>query len=194
MKLFVSSVNVHMSRIGKRPVLIPPGVQATLTDDQVHFTGPKGSLVVPLHERIVVSRTGEALHITVTDPEAHGGRALWGLYGALIKNALDGVSTGHTRSLEIHGVGFKAQMKGRALEFELGFSHPVEFVPPEGVEVKVEKNTITVSGVDKQLVGEAAARIRMLRKPEPYKGKGIRYVGEVVRKKAGKAAKTAAAG
>lgn len=181
-----------MSRIGKRPLPVPSGVEVKETAAEVRLKGQKGAYVLKLHPRVRVYRDGETLHVSVQNPDASGGKALWGLYGALLRNALDGVSKGHTRSLEIHGVGFKAQLKGRVLELELGFSHPVIFSSPEGIELKVEKNIITVSGVDRALVGETAARIRALRKPEPYKGKGIRYVGEVIRKKAGKAAKAAA--
>ena len=182
-----------MSRIGKQPVPIPDGVTVEVQDGSVSVTGPNGALSQAVDRDIKVSVVeGEVRVERPTDEREH--RSLHGLYRSLIANMVEGVTKGFERRLEIQGVGYRAAMKGSGLELQLGFSHPVEFPAPEGITFEVPAaNRITIRGIDKQLVGETAARIRRIRKPEPYKGKGIRYEGEYVRKKAGKAAKGAVA-
>lgn len=180
-----------MSRIGKKILTIPAGVTVKTEKDMLQVKGPKGELVQKLHPSVSVNLEKGAMKLTVQNPKEKKERALWGLFGALSANMLKGVVEGFSKKLEIHGVGYKAVVKDKNLELEIGFSHPVIFPISEGVEIKVEKNTITVTGIDKQLVGEVAARIRGLKKPEPYKGKGIRYSDEVIRKKVGKQAKSA---
>ncbi len=178
-----------MSRIGRKPIVIPEGVAVDISNRQVAVSGPKGQLDLTLLPRI--EATISADHIAVTrrgnDPEA---RAFHGLIRQLIANAVTGVCQGFTKRLEMHGIGYRAQTDGQKLTLNVGFTHPVIVEAPSGVTFAVEKNTlITVSGYDKQQVGQAAADVRAIKKPEPYKGKGIRYVGEHVRRKAGKAAK-----
>ncbi len=182
-----------MSRIGKQPVTIPNGVTVATADGRCTVVGPKGELSLPLHHRVTVRVDGSVAHISVVSPDEQRDRALWGLFRMLLANAVQGVRDGFTKQLEIRGVGYRAGLEGKDLVLNLGFSHPVRFSPPDGIAVTVEKNIVTVSGIDKQLVGEAAAEIRRLRPPEPYKGKGIRYVGEYVRQKAGKVVKSAGA-
>ena len=182
-----------MSRIGKQPVPVPDGVTVDVGDGSVSVTGPNGVLAQAVDPDIKVSVVeGEVRVERPTDEREH--RALHGLYRSLIANMVEGVTKGFEKRLEIQGVGYRAAMKGSGLELQLGFSHPVDFPAPEGITFEVPApNRITIRGIDKQLVGETAARIRRIRKPEPYKGKGIRYEGEYVRKKAGKAAKAATA-
>ncbi|MBF8280298.1 MAG: rplF [Candidatus Magasanikbacteria bacterium] len=182
-----------MSRIGKQIIAVPTGVNVTLTDGKVGVQGPKGKLELVLHPHITVVKEDDGLHVHVSDETVKKNRALWGLFGALVKNLVLGVTAGYEKKLEVNGIGFRVAVAGSALKLELGFSHPVEFKLPAGVAAVIEKNIITLSGVDKQLVGETAARIRHLRPPEPYKGKGIKYLDEVIRRKAGKAAKSAGA-
>ena len=179
-----------MSRVGKAPIPLPSGVTVAISDGQVTVTGPKGSLAHRLAEEITVSQHGEELLVSRADDE-RGSRALHGLTRALLNNMVIGVHEGYRKDLEIHGVGYRAVAKGPdTLELQLGFSHPVSVTAPEGVTFEVPSQTaIGVLGIDKQAVGQVAAQIRALRKPEPYKGKGIRYVGEHIRRKAGKAAK-----
>ena len=181
-----------MSRIGKQPIPIPSGVQITITDGVVCVKGPKGELSQALHPSVVCTQDGDVLSISVKDPEDGGQRALWGLFQRLVANMVRGITEGFSKQLEINGVGFKAALAGNQLTLSLGFSHPIIFTLPEGIQGSVEKNVITVSGADKQQVGETAARIRALKKPEPYKGKGIKYSNETVRRKAGKAGKAGA--
>jgi large subunit ribosomal protein L6 len=178
-----------MSRIGKRPVHIPDKVKVDLTGSLIKVTGPKGTLEQAIHPDMTVTINGAELSVTrPTDLKKH--RALHGLTRALIQNMALGVSQGFTRQLQIVGVGFRAEMKGKAVVLYLGFSHPTVVVPPAGVNISVDakENKITVEGINKELVGQMAAKIRSLRPPEPYKGKGVRYVGEQVRQKAGKTA------
>jgi large subunit ribosomal protein L6 len=180
-----------MSRIGKEPITIPSGVEVTMDGPRVRVKGPKGTLEQVLHAdmRIVVD-DGAITVERPSDERLH--RSLHGLTRTLVANMVTGVTQGYEKRLEIVGVGYRAALKGNDLELALGFSHPVKFSAPEGIEFEVPApNRVTVRGIDKQLVGEMAAEIRKARKPEPYKGKGIRYEGEYVRKKAGKAAKTA---
>ena len=176
-----------MSRIGKKPITIPGGVTITLASDAVTVKGPKGSLSLTLHPDIQVHQDGSTLTV-VLKRDTKLSRKLWGTFRALIANLIQGVTSGFEKKLEIEGVGYRAEQKGKDLQFMLGFSHPVLFPAPDGIDFKVEKNVITVSGISKEDVGRVASSIRALKKPEPYKGKGIRYVGEVIRRKAGKKA------
>ncbi len=179
-----------MSRIGKKPITIPSGVEVTIAGSHVTVKGPKGTLEHDAPESITVSRDGDELLVTRPDDEREH-RALHGLTRSLVANMVTGVSDGFVRELEIVGVGYRAAASGpRHLDLQLGFSHPVTVDAPEGVEFEVPSPTrITVRGYDKQLVGQVAADIRKIRKPEPYKGKGIRYADERVLRKAGKSAK-----
>lgn len=176
-----------MSRIGRKPINVPAGVTVELTPDLVKVAGPKGNLQVPLLADLKIEQTGEIITVTKT-AETPVTQRSYGLMRTLISNMVDGVSKGFERSLEINGVGYRASVSGNVVNLSLGFSHPIEFPLPEGVGAKVEKNIITISGHDKQAVGQVAANIRKLRKPEPYKGKGIKYVEERIRRKAGKTA------
>ena len=177
-----------MSRIGKQPIQIPAGVTITVGDKDITVAGPKGQLIVPLQENVKVAVEDNQIVVTRVDDEPKS-RAWHGLQRALLNNAVQGVTKGFEKKLEINGVGFRLNGGGKAIEMALGFSHPVKYEAPEGVELKTDKMTITVSGIDKQKVGQVAAEIRALKKPEPYKGKGIKYVDEVILRKAGKAGK-----
>ena len=161
-----------MSRIGKQPIEIPAGVTITVGDKEITVAGPKGSLVVPVQPQTETKVEGTQIVVTRKDDEPKS-RAWHGLQRALLNNAVEGVTKGFEKKLEINGVGFRLQGGGKQIEMALGFSHPVKYTAPEGVELKTEKMEITVSGIDKQLVGQVAAEIRSLKKPEPYKGKGI---------------------
>ena len=178
-----------MSRIGKLPIAIPAGVKVALDDTKITVQGPKGTLSQQLHERMVIAV--EAEQITVTRPtDEKQDCALHGLTRSLINNMVVGVTTGFKKDLEINGVGYRAEVSGKVLTLALGYSHPVVYELPEGITVEVEKQTkLSVKGIDKQLVGSAAAKIRSFRKPEPYKGKGIKYADEKIVRKAGKAGK-----
>jgi large subunit ribosomal protein L6 len=178
-----------MSRIGKLPIPVPSGVTVTINGQSVAVKGPKGELSLTIAEPIRAALEGDAVIVSRPDDEASS-KSLHGLTRTLIANQVHGVSQGFSKSLEIVGTGYRAASKGSSIELALGFSHPVVINPPAGITLTVEGNTkIVVSGVDKQAVGEMAANIRKLRKPEPYKGKGIRYEGERVRRKAGKSGK-----
>jgi len=180
-----------MSRIGKQPVEIPSGVDVVVDGTRVAVTGPRGSLEQRFHEEIQIVKDDGAIRVERPDDEGFH-RSLHGLTRTLIANMVEGVTKGYEKRLEIVGVGYRAALKGSDIELALGFSHPVLVRAPKGIEFEVPApNRITIRGNDKQAVGEIAANIRKLRKPEPYKGKGIRYEGEYVRKKAGKAAKGA---
>jgi len=178
-----------MSRIGRMPVAIPSGVDVTIDGRQVTVKGPKGTLSLEIVQPIEVKQADGT--ITVTRPSDEGEiRALHGLSRSLIANMVTGVTDGYRKTLEIVGVGYRVQAKGKDLEFSLGYSHPVPVSPPDGITFRVETPTrLVVEGIDKQQVGEVAANLRKLRKPDPYKGKGVRYQGEVVRRKAGKTGK-----
>ena len=178
-----------MSRIGRMPVVVPDGVDVTINGREVTVRGPKCSLSLEVAEPIEVSQSDGA--VTVTRPSDEGEiRALHGLSRSLIANMVTGVTEGYRKTLEIVGVGYRVQAKGQALEFSLGFSHSLPVAPPEGITFRVETPTrFVVEGIDKQQVGEVAANIRKLRKPDPYKGKGVRYQGEQIRRKVGKAGK-----
>jgi large subunit ribosomal protein L6 len=180
-----------MSRIGKLAITIPSGVTASILTGRVEFKGPRGVASVIVDPKVAVTQEGDRLVVTASSPNDN---ALWGTTRANLANAVVGVTAGWQKSLEMVGVGYKSVVKGQTLEITAGYSHPVPFAIPGGVSVAVEANTkITVSGVDKVLVGQTAARIRKVRKPEPYKGKGIKYVGEVIRRKAGKSGKAGVA-
>lgn len=183
-----------MSRIGKKPVFLPAGVTATMKDQDVMIKGPKGELTLRLHPHATCAQStaenGAArLDVTVLDPEMND-RAVWGTMRALLQKMVKGVTEGYSKALELNGVGFKMNLKGKGLVFSLGFSHEVSYELPEGVTAKIDANTLTLSGIDAEAVGRAAAEIRALKKPEPYKGKGFKYTDEVIRRKAGKAAKS----
>lgn len=178
-----------MSRIGRLPISIPAGVDITIDGSTVSVKGPKGELKLSVASPIEVKLEDGQVLVTRPDDERES-RSLHGLTRTLIANQIVGVTEGYKKGLEIVGTGYRVAAKGESVEFALGFSHPVTVVPPAGISFTVEGNTkLTVSGIDKQAVGEVAANIRKLRKPEPYKGKGVRYAGEVVRRKAGKSGK-----
>lgn len=176
-----------MSRIGKKPIELPQGVTATKSGRVLSVTGPKGMLILNLRPEVDVAVRGNVLSVRLIK-KTKKSAAFWGLSRALISNMADGVSRGFEKKLEIEGIGYRAAMDGNNLQLSLGFSHPVRVEAPAGITLKTEKNTITISGIDKELVGNVAAGIRKLRPPEPYKGKGIRYAGEKIRRKAGKKA------
>jgi large subunit ribosomal protein L6 len=177
-----------MSRIGKLPIDVPSGVTITVDSSELTVKGPKGQLVVPHLSDVTVALEGTQAIVTRKDDERIA-KAQHGLQRALLNNAVVGVTKGFEKKLEINGVGFRVNGGGQAVEMSLGFSHPVKYTAPTGVTLTVEKMTITVNGIDKQQVGQVAAEIRALKKPEPYKGKGIKYADEVILRKAGKAGK-----
>ena len=179
-----------MSRIGKQPILIPSGVEVSIDGQQVSVKGPKGTLDLQVAEPITVARNDDgAIVVTRPDDDRHN-RSLHGLSRTLVSNLVTGVTEGYTIKLEIFGVGYRVQAKGSDLEFALGYSHPVLITAPEGVTFAVETPTkFSISGIDKQKVGQIAANVRRLRKSDPYKGKGIRYEGEQIRRKVGKTGK-----
>jgi large subunit ribosomal protein L6 len=178
-----------MSRIGKSPIPVPAGVEVNISGADVSVKGPKGQLQLTVASPITVAMTDGQVIVTRPDDERVS-RSLHGLTRTLIANQIIAVTQGYTKALEIVGTGFRVAAKGSSLEFALGYSHSITVNPPAGISFAVEGNTkIVVSGIDKQAVGEVAANIRKLRKPEPYKGKGVRYAGEVVRRKAGKSGK-----
>ncbi|MBR7743067.1 50S ribosomal protein L6 [Phycicoccus sp. BSK3Z-2] len=178
-----------MSRIGRLPVSIPSGVDVTIDGQHVVVKGPKGELSHTVAEPITVAREDDTITVSRPDDERES-RSLHGLSRSLINNMVLGVTEGYTKKLEIHGTGYRVQAKGSTLEFALGYSHSITVEPPEGITFAVENPTrFSVAGIDKQLVGETAANIRKLRRPDPYKGKGVRYEGEHIRRKVGKAGK-----
>ena len=178
-----------MSRIGSKLISIPAGVSVNNADGFVTVTGDKGTLTVPVNSRITVTVDSDTIKVDRSGNDGPA-RAMHGLTRVLVANAVEGVHKGFTKRLEMHGIGYRAQTDGHQLTLSVGFTHPVVFTAPEGITFAVDKNTlISVSGIDKQKVGQMAAEIRAVKKPEPYKGKGIRYAGELVRRKAGKSAK-----
>lgn len=183
-----------MSRVGKKPVVIPSGVTIEKKESTLTVKGPKGTLQLEIHPKVQVEITGSELTVNVAKQENKKERALWGLFRALIQNLVDGVTKGFEKKLEVNGVGFKVSLVGTKIVMALGFSHPVEVEIPKDLTAVVEKNTITITGADKQRVGQFAAEIRELKKPEPYKGKGIKYSDEVVLRKAGKVVKVVGGG
>ena len=178
-----------MSRIGRLPITVPSGVDVTIDGRTVTVTGPKGTLSRALHPDMTISREDGTLVVTrPTEQKTH--KQLHGLTRTLVNNMVVGVTDGYRKGLEITGVGYRAALNGRKLTLNLGYSHPIEIEPPEGITFEVENPTrLAVVGIDKELVGQIAAKVRSTRKPEPYKGKGVRYSGEYIRRKAGKAGK-----
>jgi len=175
-----------MSRIGKKPIAVPAGVTVTIEGQTVTVKGPKGELAWTVADEIAIAQENGELTLSPRD-ESPRSRSMWGLSRTLVGNMVHGVSQGFEESLELVGVGYRAAMKGNALSLQLGFSHDVDIPPPPGLSFAVPKQTeIKISGIDKQAVGEIAAKIRRIRPPEPYKGKGVRYMGEKVRRKEGK--------
>jgi large subunit ribosomal protein L6 len=178
-----------MSRIGKTPIPVPAGVTVELEDRQAVVKGPKGTLTHTFPPNVVIKQDGAVLNVSRVD-ESNTSKALHGLSRTLLANMVTGVTTGFTRNLEINGVGYRVAKVKDYLVFQVGYSHPVQVNPPVGISFTVDGTTrLSVSGIDKQLVGQVAANIRSIRKPEPYKGKGIKYTEEVIRRKAGKAGK-----
>lgn len=185
-----------MSRIGKQPIIIPSGVEVTVKNGEVAVKGPKGTLKFQPHQKIFVKVEDGKIIVERKSDEILD-KSLHGLTRSTIANLVIGVVSGFIKKLEIQGVGYRVQLQDKKLQFSLGFSHPVEYVAPEGISFEIDKekkNVISVIGIDKVMVGQVASNLRALRPPEPYKGKGIRYLGEIVRRKAGKAATTAAKG
>jgi large subunit ribosomal protein L6 len=178
-----------MSRIGKRPIPLPNNVSVSLDGQHVSVKGPKGQLSLSLTEHVTVEQDGDTLLVKRVD-ESRVARARHGLSRTLVANMVEGVSNGFQKKLEIQGVGYRAQIKGKTLVLNVGYSQPIEVQPPDGIDLAVEANTnVIVSGIDKEIVGNIAAKIRDVRPPEPYKGKGIRYAGEYILRKAGKSGK-----
>lgn len=183
-----------MSRIGKKPVTLPTGVTVTLSGQTVTVRGPKGELTLSLHPHASVTQSkddegADILDVTVEDSERED-RAIWGTMRALVAQMVKGVTEGYTKALELNGVGFKMSLQGTTLVMALGFSHDVRYTIPKDVTAKIEGNILTLTSADAAMLGQVAAEIRALKKPEPYKGKGFRYTDEVIRRKAGKAAKS----
>jgi len=177
-----------VSRVGRKPIQIVSGVKVQHKDHEISVSGPKGNLSATVHPEIGVEvKDNQVVVKRVSDSKEH--RSLHGLWRALVQNMINGVTTGYSRKLELVGVGYRAELKGKKLQMQLGYSHPILFAPPEGIKIETPTQTnITVSGIDKQLVGQVAAKLRSFRLPEPYKGKGVKYEGEYIRRKAGKAA------
>lgn len=181
-----------MSKIGKAPINLPKGVEIKTEDKKILVKGPKGELRIDLMPGVSIAVEEEKAFVKLESENVENGRAYWGLVRALVNNAVQGVTEGFTKELEIVGVGYRVEKQGNNLNFSIGYSHPVIIEAPEGIEFDVPSNTeIKVSGYDRQVVGQVAANIRAIRKPEPYKGKGIKYKGEIIKRKQGKAAKAA---
>jgi large subunit ribosomal protein L6 len=180
-----------MSRIGRKPIEIPTGVQVSITKDMVSVKGPKGTLKMPRHKAIEIKQAKEeGKDVVVFERKGNLGpeRAAHGLMRALVNNMFTGVTKGFEKQLEINGVGYKAEIKGQKITLSLGYSHPIDFTLPDGIAAKTDKNLLILSGIDRQAIGAASAKIRSFRPPEPYKGKGIKYVTETILRKAGKTA------
>lgn len=177
-----------MSRIGKQPIKLPEGTQAKLEAGFVVVKGPKGELKEKLNKLVKVDITPAEIIVSVANPDIKKEGALWGMFRTLVQNMVLGVNQPFEKKLEINGVGYRAAASGSKLTLNVGYSHPVDFPLPQGISASVINNIITLTGISKYLVGETAAQIRKIRKPEPYKGKGIKYVDEVIRRKAGKSA------
>lgn len=182
-----------MSRIGLKPITVPSGVEVTVDGSKISVKGIKGNLSMVFPSVVVLIREGAEIKLSVKHPDDKKERALWGTFRAHLQNMIKGVSEGFTRSLEVNGVGYRASVVGKKIVLEVGYSHEVEFPLPEGVTATIDKNLVTLISIDKQLVGETAAQMRRIRPPEPYKGTGIKYSDEVVRRKAGKTGKAGAA-
>ena len=187
-----AETEANTSRVGKRPVVLPKGVSATINGSKVDVKGPKGNLTFALPDSVLVAQDSGELKVSSISPGRDGAR-LQGLARALLANMVTGVSQGYEKRLELHGTGYRAELKGKMLCCSLGFSHPVDFPLPDGINVDIPKDSkgslIIIQGADKSVVGQTAATIRSFRPPEPYGGKGVRYKGERVREKAGKAGK-----
>ncbi|MEA2088806.1 MAG: 50S ribosomal protein L6 [Patescibacteria group bacterium] len=182
-----------MSRIGKQPIKILEGVEIKISNDNiVSAKNQKGELKVQIHSDVKVEKKDDEIIVSIQDLENNKQKALWGLSRTLIFNMIEGLTKCFEKKLEVNGVGYRVALAGNKLVLNVGYSHPAEFEVPEGINITVKGNLITINGIDKQLVGEVSARIRKIRKPEPYKGKGIKYIDETIRRKAGKAAKTTA--
>lgn len=179
-----------MSRIGRQPIKIPENVEVKISDGFISVRGPKGEVSRQIHDSILLEKNGAAVLVKPRN-ESKKNLALWGTFRSLINNMVKGVSDGFQKVLIYEGIGYKSEVKNDTLELNVGFTHPVRVIAPKGIDFKVEKNQITVSGADKELVGQVGANIRKIRPPEPYKGKGIRYKDEVIIRKAGKKAVTA---
>jgi len=177
-----------MSRLGKLPIELPAGTRALLEDGFIIVKGPKGELKTKMHEIIKTAITDKEIILSIDDQTIGKNKALWGLFRSLIENMVIGVNETYTKKLEINGVGYKAAVSGAKLILNVGYSHPVIYNLPAGIKADVQANIVTINGIDKQLVGEVSAQIRKIRKPEPYKGKGIKYIDEILRRKAGKTA------
>lgn len=177
----------NMSRIGKKEIIIPSGVEVKINGLNIEVKGPKGVLKMKALPEILIEMKDNAIYFSPKKEDLKS-NAYWGLTRTLVNNMIEGVSKGFTKKLEINGVGFKARIEGKKLILDVGFSHSVDIDAPEGIEFLVEKNVITVSGIDKELVGQVCAQIRRVRPPEPYKGKGIKYVDEIIKIKVGKKA------
>lgn len=182
-----------MSRIGKKTIEIPQGVTVTVADGTVTVKGPKGELSRPVHPVVTIAVADNVATVDVPEKEDKTQRALWGTFAAHVINMITGVTEGFKKTLEVNGVGYRVSMQGKDLKLEVGYSHPVVFPLPASVTATVEKNVITLESIDKEAVGQVASEVRAVRKPEPYKGKGIKYTDEHIRRKAGKAAKAAGA-
>ena len=178
-----------MSRIGKQPINTPEGVQVSIKDNVIEVSGPKGKLTENLVPNVKVEIKDKEVLVSVENPENKEQRSMWGLQRSLINNMVVGLTEGFTKQLEVNGVGYKVVLQGKKIVLNVGYSHPVNYDLPEGVDAQIEKNLITLSSFNKQLVGQVAAEIRSVRKPEPYKGKGIKYMEEVIRRKEGKVLK-----
>lgn len=181
-----------MSRIGKKPITIPEGVTVKIEGQFISAKGPKGELTYEVNKKVKIEQVENEIILTIPDETDKEAKALWGTNRQMVANIIDGVKEGYQKKLEINGVGYKAEVKGNILVLSVGYSHPVEFKIPEGITASVEKNLITIEGIVKQQVGEIAANIRKVRKPEPYKGKGIKYIDEIIIRKAGKQVKSGA--
>ena len=179
-------ISTNMSRLAKKPTAIPQGVEVTFSDCTLFTKGPKGNLSVSVDPRITVEVKDNEVHFIVKAKNDLEALALWGTYAAHLRNMIEGVTKGYTKKLEVEGVGFKWEVKGKDIVMALGFSHPVIVAIPEGIQAITEKLTMTITGIDKEKVGQFAAQVRNYKKPEPYKGKGIHYVGEYIRRKQGK--------
>jgi large subunit ribosomal protein L6 len=178
-----------MSRVGKKPIIVPAGVEVSIENNNVTVKGPKGALSRQINEVVTIEQKENEIIVSVENELDTNERAQWGTARAVIANLVKGVTEGFSKKLEVNGVGYRVNLTGRTLVLNVGYSHEVKFDLPEGIEALVEGNLITISGANTDLVGEIAANIRSVRKPEPYKGKGIKYIDEVIRRKAGKAAK-----
>lgn len=177
-----------MSRVGKKPIMIPSGIDVKIDGSMIYVSKGKHKIVLDTFQRVKIVLENGTLVFAPNGDEPED-RAFWGTYRALTHNIIEGLDKGFTRQLEINGVGYRAAVKGKILELNLGFSHPINYDIPDGIEMVVDKNILTIKGIDKQQVGQIAANIRKFRPPEPYKGKGIKYVDEVIIRKAGKTSK-----